>query len=517
MHGIAGTGIGGIGQCLDLTSATGQGALGPMAFVTNNTKITFGTMTNFTISMWINPLSTLLTAGYARFFSLGTNGDTDRGTANTLQLLNNGAQLTGGAQTAAQAFVNTTQSSATAYGAINMPVSTWTYMALNYDGTNLSLYGGSTTTNVTLQARAAFAAGTVNIAGAFSLMLGNRISDYTRAFQGYLADVRFYTGSSTNMTNFLETVRESSSPPAPPTSVIALGCNNQAALSWSNSLGATGYIVKRGNSSGGETNYMAVGTNLTYTDTAVTISNTYYYEIAATNAVGPTPSSEAMVTIAGAGSLNLVYGPSNAVTCDNGTVTLSARATGPSVSYDWQYNPQGTGWIDLTGSSPTYSNYTSFALSASSDNGDLFRVVISNPCGAIIPPSAVITVNTGVTVTNEPVNQTTGTNWPATFTVGVSGSSVTYQWQKNSVNLTNGPNVSGATNATLILSNLTTNDSGANITCLVGNSCSAPAATSPPAVLTVLKNPMQMRVPIRGRDEHVQHDRLGGGCVAGLC
>jgi hypothetical protein len=496
LHSILGLGVGNTGKCLDLSTASAQGSTGPLAFTTNNTTITFGTLSNFTVTMWINPISTLLTAGYARFFSMGTNGDADRDTTNTFQLLNNGAQYTGGATNSAQVYVNLTQSSPTAFGAMNMPINAWTFMALNYDGTNLSLYAGSTSATTTLQARTNFAAGTVKLPGAFSLMLGNNIAGtagiQSRAFQGYIDNVRFYTGGATNTSNFLESVRLSESPPFAPGGVIGLGCNSQAALSWNSSVGATNYIVERGTSTGGETNYVTTN-GLSFTDTNVTIGSTYYYEIAATNSVGSTPSSEIAVTISGSGSLNVISGPSNTTVCDGSTAFLMARASGPSISYDWQLSQDGgMTWLDYE-SGTTLSNFTTYALSAASDNGDLWRVIISNPCGAIIPTPALITVNAGVTITNEPVSQTTGTNWPATFTVGVSGSSPIYQWQENGVNLTNGPNVFGATNATLILSNLTTGSSGANITCLVGSPCSSPVATSPPAVLTVVTNPLQFR------------------------
>lgn len=65
------------------------------------------------------------------------------------------------------------------------------------------------------------------------------------------------------------------------------------------------------------------------------------------------------------------------------------------------------------------------------------------------------------------VNVATGAN--ATLSVGVSpsfGSAVTYQWQKNSVNLTNGSGVSGATSATLSLTAVD-NDDAASYRCVI--------------------------------------------------
>jgi hypothetical protein len=41
-----------------------------------------------------------------------------------------------------------------------------------------------------------------------------------------------------------------------------------------------------------------------------------------------------------------------------------------------------------------------------------------------------------------------------------NGDKLSYQWQYKGVNLTNGPNISGATNATLTITDLNTNDQG---------------------------------------------------------
>lgn len=84
-------------------------------------------------------------------------------------------------------------------------------------------------------------------------------------------------------------------------------------------------------------------------------------------------------------------------------------------------------------------------------------LVSSNP-----PPTAPVI--TGTVGTNTVVLGST-----ATFAVSAVGSSLTYQWQKNGVNLTNGPTIAGAQSATLVLSNVTA-AAEANYTVEVGNS-----------------------------------------------
>ncbi|HSW43996.1 MAG TPA: immunoglobulin domain-containing protein, partial [Phycisphaerae bacterium] len=86
-------------------------------------------------------------------------------------------------------------------------------------------------------------------------------------------------------------------------------------------------------------------------------------------------------------------------------------------------------------------------------------------------------------ITTHPSNQTVTTGGTASFTVAASGTApLTYQWQKNSVNVTNGGHYSGCTTATLTVSSCDSNDA-ASYRCVVTNTCGN--ATSNQATLTV--------------------------------
>jgi unsaturated rhamnogalacturonyl hydrolase len=128
LHGASGSGVAGYGKALDFRSAMAQGGVGPLAFTTNNNAFSFGTLSNFTLTLWIKPLTNLLVSGFPRFFSLGVNGLQDRGIANSLQLLSNGNDQSG--TTSVQGFVNTTQTSTSTFGAFNMPTNRWSFLAL---------------------------------------------------------------------------------------------------------------------------------------------------------------------------------------------------------------------------------------------------------------------------------------------------------------------------------------------------------------------------------------------------
>ncbi len=63
--------------------------------------------------------------------------------------------------------------------------------------------------------------------------------------------------------------------------------------------------------------------------------------------------------------------------------------------------------------------------------------------------------------TSQPANQTIGEGATTTFSVSASGSTpISYQWKRNSANLANGGNISGATSPTLVLTNLLTTQAG---------------------------------------------------------
>lgn len=192
LHGPPGSGVAGAGRALDFRSAASQGGTGPIAVTEGNTTIDFGTMSGFTITMWIKPASALLGNGYPRFFSLGPNGTTDRGNPGSFQLLNNGnLQPT---NTSVQCFVNAAQPSTSAFGAFNMPTNQWRFVALTYDGATISFFGGSETNPVALLSSASLPAGTLPTGGNWSLFVGNRLAR-DRAFRGWLDDVRLYNSA----------------------------------------------------------------------------------------------------------------------------------------------------------------------------------------------------------------------------------------------------------------------------------------------------------------------------------
>ena len=156
------------------------------------------------------------------------------------------------------------------------------------------------------------------------------------------------------------------------------------------------------------------------------------------------------------------------------TATFSVTATGTApLSYQWQKNN-----ANISGA--TAASYTTPAT-ATTDNGAKFDVIVSNSAGSKTSTMATLTVNAAAvapTITTQPANQTVTAGQTATFSVTATGTApLSYQWQKNSTN------ISGATAASYTTPATATADNGAKFDVIVSNA--AGSQTSTMATLTV--------------------------------
>jgi alpha-tubulin suppressor-like RCC1 family protein len=170
------------------------------------------------------------------------------------------------------------------------------------------------------------------------------------------------------------------------------------------------------------------------------------------------------------------------------TATFSVTASGFNApfSYQWEKSDDaGQTQSDLAGA--TAASYTTGATSAA-DNGDLYRVRVSNSLDTAWSNWATLTVSGTViapSITTHPQSQSVAVGGSASFSVIATGSNPVYQWQKN------GQALAGQTGATLALTNVQAGDAG-NYTVVVSNLVGGLASnsiTSNPAVLTVTAPP----------------------------
>jgi fibronectin type 3 domain-containing protein len=142
------------------------------------------------------------------------------------------------------------------------------------------------TTNITLNWSAVSGAvgyvvsRATSVNGTYTLL--NSITETTYTDVGLSTNTTYYykvtpVNAGGTATSGLTTTR-----PAAPASLMAVAGNAQVSLTWPVSIGATGYVVLRGTSSGNATNIIASGiTSTNYTNPGLTNGTTYYYVVQA--------------------------------------------------------------------------------------------------------------------------------------------------------------------------------------------------------------------------------------------
>jgi len=121
----------------------------------------------------------------------------------------------------------------------------------------------------------------------------------------------------------------------------------------------------------------------------------------------------------------------------------------------------------------------------------IYTVIASNTVTGIMGPMyGTAGVFVGVPVINsEPASVVCATNVPATFSVKVSGNSLTFQWYKNGIALTNGGDISGANSTNLVISPTQAADAAATASgyyIVARDACGNSTTSAPNASLTLV-------------------------------
>jgi hypothetical protein len=187
----------------------------------------------------------------------------------------------------------------------------------------------------------------------------------------------------------------------------------------------------------------------------------------------------AVVAMVSAQAPSSAHAAENAIVAGS-NVTLIASADGsPVPTFQWRKN--GVPIAGATGQM--------FAIvGATVSDAATYQVVATNEAGSAVSPDEVLVVEAGslnvapVFTTQPTPTQSLSAGATATFTVSASGiPTPTFQWHKN------GSAMSGFTDATLTLTNISSSD-GATYTAVATNS--AGSVTSDPAILTIATTPV---------------------------
>ncbi|MCX7696777.1 MAG: immunoglobulin domain-containing protein [Bacteroidales bacterium] len=213
-------------------------------------------------------------------------------------------------------------------------------------------------------------------------------------------------------------------------------------------------------------------TNSTFTITSVGSSDVGSYTCVVSNACGNAESNPATLTLSNPPTITTQ--PTSQSVCQGNNVTFSINASGSSpLQYQWKKDG-----ISIPGATSS----TLMLSSVTTADAGTYSCVVSNSCGSTNSSNATLTVYPSTIITSHPANLSINEGSNATFTVVASGTNLTYQWQKDGVNLSNNSHISGANSSTLQIFNVTPADQG-YYRCIVNGTCGN--ATSNSALLLV--------------------------------
>jgi len=149
-------------------------------------------------------------------------------------------------------------------------------------------------------------------------------------------------------------------------------------------------------------------------------------------------------------------------------VTFTASASGSPATVQW-----------FQGATPILNaTNTTLSFTVNSGSAGNYTAVFTNSAGSATTAAAVLTLDLPASLTQQPQSVTTNVGATVTFTGGASGTApLSLQWQLN------GTNISGATNASLVLTNVQPTDVG-SYALIVANAFGT--NTSTPVGLTLI-------------------------------
>ncbi|MFO0494288.1 MAG: LamG-like jellyroll fold domain-containing protein, partial [Flavobacteriia bacterium] len=185
---------------------------------------------------------------------------------------------------------------------------------------------------------------------------------------------------------------------------------------------------------------------------------------------------------------NITQQPQNQSVCEGQTANLSVNAQnmgGNNLTYQWNFN--GNPLSDGGGVSGANTNNLQIS-NAQASNAGTYNCIINSGCTDINSSNVTLSVGAGnVNITQQPQSISVCAGSPTSFSTATQGATVTYQWKKD------GANISGATNSTLNLSNVSLAEAGSYTVDIIGGSCGTISSQS--GTLTIFSLPLASITP----------------------
>ncbi|WP_367275797.1 immunoglobulin domain-containing protein, partial [Marivirga sp.] len=203
------------------------------------------------------------------------------------------------------------------------------------------------------------------------------------------------------------------------------------------------------------------------------------------------PDGTSIASLSSTELISFTSPPENTTVCESSLASFSVGASGGTLNYQWQEN-DGTGFVNILNGG-IYSGVNSATLNissaAASMNGYSYRVVVDNDYCFETSADALLNVDSApATINTNPTNKIICKNDNTSFSVAASGDGLSYQWRENGVILADGGIYSGATTATLILTNVPSTENGNSYDVVVSATCGLDV-TSTSATLTINERP----------------------------
>ncbi|MEI8058631.1 MAG: T9SS type A sorting domain-containing protein [Ferruginibacter sp.] len=229
-------------------------------------------------------------------------------------------------------------------------------------------------------------------------------------------------------------------------------------------------------------------TTITLALTGVTVSmNTYKYRCVVTGTCAPLTINSNAVTLFLNTPITITSQPITSTICANASSSFSVAATGTAVTYQWQVSTNGgASFTNLTNGTP-YTNVTTSTLIITaapvSLNNYQYRCVVGGACTPVNSNAVILTVNAAPAIVTPPTSSTICAGNTVNFSVGASGTSLTYQWQLSTNAGVTFNNILGAITSTYSFV-ATLSQNNFQYRCVVSGTCT-PSAISTAAILSV--------------------------------
>ncbi|NQY67278.1 MAG: hypothetical protein HRT72_06095, partial [Flavobacteriales bacterium] len=194
-------------------------------------------------------------------------------------------------------------------------------------------------------------------------------------------------------------------------------------------------------------------TSTSYSITGLVVGDAGSYTCDVSSGCGTTSSAAAVLAVNAA--TTITGDPSSATQCDGTDVTFNTTAIGGNLTYQWQKDGQ-----DISGA--TSASYAIIGI-VSGDAGS-YTCDVAGDCGNATSGSAVLVLDDAIIITGDPNSATQCAGTDVIFNTTATGTNLTYQWQKDS------QDISGATSASYAIIGIVSGDAG-SYTCDVAGDC----------------------------------------------